>query len=69
MFHINYETARAEVARRHERLHAAQRSGIAFEPRKRRANIWTTVTGWIGRKSSAPASTPVTTSGDPCLTC
>lgn len=68
MFHVNYEVAKVEVARRHERLHEAQRTGLAYEPRKRRANIWALATGWFGRKSPAPAI-PVTTSGDPCLTC
>lgn len=69
MFHINYETAKAEVARRHERLHEAQRTGLAFEPRRRRASVFAVIAGWFGRKSPAPASTPVTSSGDPCLNC
>ena len=71
MFHINYETAKAEVARRHERLHSAQRTGLAFEPRSRGQFAFPSrIRSFFARpRTQAEASSTAGASGEPCITC
>lgn len=72
MFQNNYDTARVEVARRHERLHAAQRSGLAYEPRTRRqVALAARLRSWFTRapRVATEPTTPATAPSDPCVTC
>lgn len=70
MFHINYETAKAEVSRRHERLAAAQRSGLAYErPARSQFAPFARVRSWFAR-ANTPAESPASAApGEPCITC
>lgn len=72
MFQVNYDSAKVEVARRHERLHAAQRSGLAYEPRARRQfALSARLRSWLSRapRVAAEPAAPATAPSDPCVTC
>ncbi len=67
MFNVSYESAKIEVARRHEHLREAQRTGMAFEPRRRRTPVRLIVRRLFAVRPAATESAPA--SNEPCATC
>jgi hypothetical protein len=69
MFNVSYEYAKQEVARRHERLVEAQRSGTAFESRPRKASYLARLGTWFRSPEVERAESPAGAQGEPCATC
>jgi hypothetical protein len=69
MFNVSYDYAKQEVARRHERLVAAQRSGAAYEFRPRQPSRLLRAVRWFQRTRPAGGTAPAAAQGEPCLEC
>lgn len=69
MFNVSYESAKHEVARRHERLVEAQRSGLAYEYRPRKPGPFARFANSVRRQKANPVESPAQAQGEPCVTC